>query len=258
MRLVPLTPEARSVGASAGSAHAVAADAELLPGTAMASRARGRVDARLHAVIPSSGPGRDPPLWVRAARARALSNMVVIVAALAGVLGVARRAKARIRASLHRMPRHEACAVKTGQRDLVERKSRGERGDGPDPVASGAGALRVAARAKVTGARGSDSVLTQPVAVMNQVTYRRGILGREVLVAAVAGAKRPLILMLVATEARGHLGPDRVRVPLGHGLMATHAVAVRGSLMRAMLEAQVLPRESRTLPGVGGAVASEA
>jgi hypothetical protein len=184
--------------------------------------------------------------------------MVVIVAALAGVLGVARRAKARIRASLHRMPRHEACAVKTGQRDLVERESRGERGDGPDPVASGAGALRVAARAKVTGARGSDSVLTQPVAVMNQVTYRRGILGREALVAAVAGAKRPLILMLVATEARGHLGPDRVRVPLGHGFMATHAVAVRGSLMRAMLEAQVLPRESRTLPGVGGAVASEA
>ena len=116
----------------------------------------------------------------------------------------------------------------------------------------------MAARAEIAGARSSDAVLAQPIAVMNKVTYGGRILGREVLVAAVAGAKRPLILMLVATEARGHLGPDRVRVPLGHGLMATHAVAVRGSLMRAMLEAQVLPRESRTLPGVGGAVASEA
>jgi hypothetical protein len=93
---------------------------------------------------------------------------------------------------------------------------------------------------------------------MNEVTDRGRILRREVLVAAVTGAKWPLILMLVAAEARGHLGSERVWVFFGHGFVATHAVAVRGSLMRAMLEAQVLPRESRTLPGVGGAVASEA
>jgi hypothetical protein len=135
------------VRASAGPAHAVAADAELLPGTAVAPRARGRIDARLHAVIPASGAGRDPPLWVWAARARALPDMVVVVAALAGVLAVARRAESRIRARLHRVPRDEACAVKTGERDLVERESCRERRDGPNAVTSGAGALRVATRA---------------------------------------------------------------------------------------------------------------
>ena len=76
--------------------------------------------------------------------------------------------------------------------------------------------------------------------------------------AAVTRPKRPLVLMLVAAEAGGHLGPDRVWVLLGHGLVATHAVAVCHCLMGTMLEAQVLPRESRTLPRVGGSVAPEA
>jgi hypothetical protein len=92
---------------------------------------------------------------------------------------------------------------------------------------------------------------------MNQVTYGRRILGCEVLVAAVAIAKRPLILMLVAAEAGGHLGPDRVGVLVGHGLVTADAIAVCGRLMGTMLEAQVLTRESRTLTGVGGSMAPE-
>jgi hypothetical protein len=63
--------------------------------------------------------------------------------------------------------------------------------------------------------------------------------------------------MLVATEARGHLGPDRVRVLVRDGLVATNAIAVRCGLMGSMLEAQVLPRESRAFPRVGRTVAAE-
>jgi hypothetical protein len=179
------------------------------------------------------------------------------MAALAGALAVAGRAEPRIRAGLHRVPRDEARAVKTGERDLVERESCGERRDGPDTVASGARTLRVAARAEVSRTGSSNSMLADPVAVMNQVARGRRVLRREILVAAVAVAKRPLIPMLVATEARGHLWPNRVRVFLRHGLVATNAVAVRDRLVGAMLEAEMLPREVCTLPGIGGAVAPE-
>jgi len=158
------------VWASTRSADAVAADAELLPCTAVTSRTRGGIDARLCAVIPASGTRSDPPLRMGAARARALPNMVVIVATLAGAIAVARRAESRIRASLHRVPCDEACAVKTGKRDLIERKSCRERWDGPDPMACGAGPLRVATRAEVTRTGGPNPVLAQPVAVMNEVT----------------------------------------------------------------------------------------
>jgi hypothetical protein len=170
---------------------------------------------------------------------------------------VTRRAESRVRAGLHRVPRDEACAVKTGERDFVERESCRERRDGPDTMTSGARALRVAARAKVPGTSGSNSVLADPVAVVNQVTRRRRVFRREILVAAVTVAKGPLITMLMTTEARGHLGPNRVRVFLRNRLVATNAVAVRDRLVGAMLEAEVLPCEVCTLPGVGGSVAPE-
>jgi hypothetical protein len=76
-------------------------------------------------------------------------------------------------------------------------------------------------------------------------------------VAAVEVAKGPLIPMLVAAEAGSHLGPNRVRVLLRDGLVATNAVAVRHGLVGAMLEAKVLPREPRTFASVGRSVAPE-
>jgi hypothetical protein len=93
---------------------------------------------------------------------------------------------------------------------------------------------------------------------MDQVARRRRILGREVLMAAVAGAERPLILVLVATEAGRHLRPDHVRMLLGDGLVAAHAVSVGRDLVSAMLEAQVLPRESCSFSRIGRSVAAEA
>jgi hypothetical protein len=163
--------------------------------------------------------------------------MVVVMAALAGALTVAGRAQAGVGASLHRVPRDETCAVKPGERDFVERELGRQRWDGPDAVAGGTRAFRVAARAEVACARCANAVLSQPVAVVNEVADGRRILRREVLVAAVAGAKRPPILVLVATEARGHLGPDRVRVLFRNGLVTADAIAVCGGLMGAMLEA---------------------
>jgi hypothetical protein len=237
VRLVSFTPEAGPVGIAAGSTDPMAADAQLLAGTAVATGARRRVDAGLHAVVPPSSSGRDPSLRVRAARARALSHMVVVVAALAGVLTVAGRTEARVGASLHRVPCDEACAVKAGEGDLVEHELGRQFRDGPDAVARGTRSLRVAARAEIACTRRPNPVLAQPVAVVNEVAHGRRILRRKVLVAAVAVTKRPLILVLVATEARGHLGPDRVRVLFRNSLVTADAVAVCGCLMGAMFEA---------------------
>jgi len=100
----------------------------------------------------------------------------------------------------------------------------------------------MAACAEVASARRADTVLAQPVAVVHEVALGRRVLGREVLVAAIAVPKGPLILVLVAPEARGHLGPERVGVLLGDGLVATHAVAMRGRLMGSMLEAKTPSR----------------
>ncbi len=246
------------MGASSRAAHAMAADAELLSRAAVAPRARGRVDARLHAVVPTAAPGRDPSFRVRAARASALPDVVPVVAALAGALGVARRAKSRIGASLHRVPSDEASAVKAGERDLVEREPRWQRRNRRDAVACGAGALRVAARTEVTSACGPDSVLAQPVAVMDEMTRGRGVFRSEVLVAAVAITKGPLISVLVAAEARGHLGPDHVWVLFRDGLVAPNTVAVRRYLVGPMLEAQMLAGEPRPLARSFGAMAPKA
>jgi hypothetical protein len=153
------------------------------------------------------------------------------------------------------MPRDESRAVEPGERNLVERESRGERGDGPHAVARGARALGVAARAEVAGAGRADPVLAEPIAVVHEVALGRRVLGREVLVAAVAIAKRPLILVLVTPEAGGHLGSKGIGVLLGDGLMATHTVAMRGRLMSSMLEAKVLARAPRPFACVRGAMA---
>lgn len=93
---------------------------------------------------------------------------------------------------------------------------------------------------------------------MHQVTGGWRILGCEVLVATVAVAKRPLVAMLVAAEAGGHLGPQCFRVLLGDSFMATHAVAVSGRLMGAVLEAQVLARKLCAFAHVRGPVTAQA
>jgi hypothetical protein len=67
MSLVPVTTKPRSVRAPSGRADTVASDAELLTGAAVTTRARCRVDTRLHAMVAPPGSYGDPSLWVRAA-----------------------------------------------------------------------------------------------------------------------------------------------------------------------------------------------
>jgi len=171
---------------------------------------------------------------------------------------VASHAETGVGASFHRVAGDEAGTVEAREWHLIEHEPRRQRGDGADSVASGARSLGVAACAEITCARGSDAVLADPVAVMDEVTRRWRILRSEVLVTAVAVAKRPLILVLVTAEACGHFGPHRVRVLVGRGLVASDAIAVRRRLVSSMLEPEVLARDLRTLSRVRRAVAAEA
>lgn len=101
--------EARSVWGAARTADAVASDAELLTRAAVAARARHRIDARLLSVLPPRR--RDPVGRVRIARSRAGSDVRRRVALDARVFAVARRAEARVAASLQSMTRLESGAM---------------------------------------------------------------------------------------------------------------------------------------------------
>jgi hypothetical protein len=138
MCLVPLAPEAGAMGASARPTHAMAADAELLSRAAVAARARGRIDARLHAVVPPAGSRGDPSERMRATRRRARADVLAIVAALAGVLAVARRAEPRVCARLVRVACAKPGPMEAGQGHVVERQHRRECRDGAHAVARGA------------------------------------------------------------------------------------------------------------------------
>jgi hypothetical protein len=62
-------------------------------------------------------------------------------------------------------------------------------------------------------------------------------------VATVAITRSPLILVLVAPEADGHLGTQRFRPIHSDFDVTAHAVTSHGRHVRAVLEAQVSPRE---------------
>jgi hypothetical protein len=256
--LAPLAAKPRAVWAPSGSADAVTADAELFTRATMTSGARCRVDARLGPVVASAAPRAYPPQRVRATRCRARTDMTAVMAPLTRILAVTRRAQAGVGASLIRVSRDEACAVKARERDTVECERRWQSRDGADPVAPRAGALGVAARAKVSRARRTRAVLAQPIAIVDEVAYRGRVFGREVLVTAVAVAQWPLIAMLVAAEASGHLRPDHLGALFGHGLVAADAISVRHRLMRSMLKPEMLSREPGVLPHVGRSVAAQA
>ncbi len=127
--------EAGAVRIAARTADAVASDAELLAGAAVAARARHWIDASLLAVLAAGPPTRRVRVtreWVRGAGTYMLSR----VALDAGVLAVACHAEPRVSASLEGMARHESRAMQTRERHRIEREPRGERGHRADAVAS--------------------------------------------------------------------------------------------------------------------------
>src|SRR5208282_1737188 len=98
--------EAGSMWGTSRTSDAMASDAELLTRAAMAARARHRIDTSLLSVLPPRG--RDPVGRVRIARGRAGGDVRRRVALDARVLAVARRAEARVAASLQGMTRLES------------------------------------------------------------------------------------------------------------------------------------------------------
>ena len=243
---------------AARAADAVAADAELLARSAVTPCARGRVDASLDAVVPATRARGDETRWVGAARRRSRPNTLSIMAPLTRALAVTGRAEPGIGAGLEGVARNKAGAMQAGQRHVVEGEPGGERGDRPDAMATCTRSLAVTARAEVACPGSPSSVLAKPVAVVNQVALGRGLLGGEILVTAVAVAERPLLAVLVATEARRHLGPQHLGPCLGDRFVTPDAVAAHLGLMVAVLEAQVLLRKRGSLSNVCSPVAAEA
>jgi hypothetical protein len=110
--------------------------------------------------------------------------------------------------------------------------------------------LGVAGRAELPRARGAHAVLAHAVlahevALMNDVARGRDLLAREIHVAAVAVARLPLVLVLMAREALGHLGPHRGLIDLAGRAVTLHALAANRREVLLVREPEVLAREGR-------------
>jgi len=225
-------------------------DAELLAGATVATRARHRVDARLHAVLTATGARGDPPRRVGTPGCGTGGNPLRGVAIEARRLAVARHTQAGIGARFLGMPRAKPSAVKARETRLVKGKRRGQSGDRVAAVAGCARALAVAARAKIASAGGPHAVLTNEVRVVHQVVVGHRSFVRERNVTAVTIAQAPLVLVLVTAKAARHLRQDRLRVPLGDLDVTSNAVAPGCRHVLAVLETQMLARELDSLAHV--------
>lgn len=121
------------------------ADAELLAGATMATRAGGGLEARARSVL-AAARGQPPGgMWTR--RRGAGSDAASCMAVDAGALGVTGRANTGVGARFLGVARCEARAVKPRDADVVEGEAGGERGDRALAVARGALPLGMTARA---------------------------------------------------------------------------------------------------------------
>lgn len=154
---------------------------------------------------------------------------------------MARRAQAWCCTRLFRVPCSEPATVQTCRANLVETHAPGESGDG-HTMASGARPLAVARRAEVARACRAGAVLAQPVAIVHEVARGQSAFGREVDVATVAIARRPLVLVLMTPKAGRHLRTQCLRAGDTDLAMTTHAVAAGCRHVRAMIELQMLAR----------------
>ncbi len=168
-------------------------------------------------------------------------------------------AEAWIGARFLGVARHEAGAMEPRQANVVPNgQLPRQRRNRPLAVARRALSLGVAARAEVAGARRTDTVLPDEVSVVNEVIVGGRTLGGQIDVAAAAIAQRPLIAVLVASKAGGHLRQDGLRTSLGHLGMAVHAIALGGDHVPRVLEAKLSARQLRHLAHVRFAMALHA
>jgi hypothetical protein len=101
-------------------------------------------------------------------------------------------------------------------------------------------------------------MFAQPIPIVHHVGRRRRVLGRKVLVAPAAIAERPLIAVLVASEADRHLRLERLGLRVARRGVAAHAVPVHGRHVLPVIEAEVAARELGGPADVRGSVAVEA
>jgi hypothetical protein len=118
--------------------------------------------------------------------------------------------------------------------------------------------LGVAARAEVARAGRSYTMLADEVSVVNEVIVGRYSLVAQIDVAAVAVAHRPLVAVLVASEAGGHLRQDGLRTRFGHVGMAPNAIAVDRTHVAWVIESKLRACELRHLAYVRFAVTQHA
>jgi hypothetical protein len=135
--------------------------------------------------------------------------------------------------------RFEPGTVQAREANVVEREPRRQRRHGAFPMARGALPLGVAARAEITGARGARAVLAEPVAVVDEMVLGHRPFRSEVDVTAVAVAQRPLVAVLMASEAARHPRQDGFGPLLGHLDVASNAVALGGLHVLRVGEAKV-------------------
>jgi len=86
-------------------------------------------------------------------------------------------------------------------------------------------------------------MLADEVATVHQMARWQRIFRGKLDVATVAIARSPLILVLVATEADRHLGPQRFGLLDTDLDVAAHAVALRRRHVRTVLEFQMYSRK---------------
>jgi hypothetical protein len=154
------------------------------------------------------------------------------------------------------MASRKAGAVQTRKANVVESQTSRQDRHRPHTVTRGALPLGVAGRAEIACARRARAVLTNKVAVVNHVVVGERALGGEVDVASVAITHRPLVSMLVAAEARGHLRKYGVGARLCDLHMAVNAVALGGEHVLRVRETQLRARERDGLSDVRFAMAT--
>jgi len=223
MVLILAARKPRPVRTASGAADTVAPHTELLVRSPVTSGARRRLEPRARPVLPPAR--RQPSGWVRARGGGARRHPAARVTVDARAFRVARRADAWVGPCFLGVPCRKAGAVQSGKRDVVERQPRGQRGDGALTMARGALPLGMTARAQVALARRPRAVLAHPVAVVDEVIVRSLSVVAEVDVTSVAVAQRPLIAVLVAAEARGHLRQHGLRTRLGRLDVAANAIS---------------------------------
>jgi hypothetical protein len=101
-------------------------------------------------------------------------------------------------------------------------------------------------------------MLAHEVAVVNKVVRRERAFMAKVDVTAIAVAQRPLVPVLVASEATRHGGHESLGPRLGYFDVAAHAVAIRCAYMVAVFESQMLLRKLDTPAHVRLAVTTAA